>query len=187
MVFETTRLIIRRATLSSSDIAMYHRLWNHPVVMANVGFPDGLGISEKTIASQFKQRGKSIYKCCLMAIRKDDETSIGECRLSLPDSSGVSKTDVKLFPEYWNQGYGTEIKQGLVDFMFSNVPECMAVKADPAKTNIGSQRMQQHVGAVRIEPGVDYPVRNAIEYLPDDQHYLYMVFRDSWMKTKTAD
>ena len=180
MVFETNQLIIRKATLSDCDVDMYYRLWNHPKVMANVGFPNGLCISKKDIISQFKQSGESTYKCRLMAIRKDDETAIGECKLALPDSNGVSETDVKLFPEYWNQGYGTEIKQGLVDYLFANVPECMAIKADPAKTNIGSQKMQEHVGAIRIERGKDYPVPNTDKYIPNERHYLYMVFRETW-------
>ncbi len=180
MVFETNRLIVRKATLSDCDVDMYYRLWNHPKVMANVGFPNGLCISKEDIISQFKQSGESAYKCRLMAIRKDDETAIGECKLALPDSNGVSETDVKLFPEYWNQGYGTEIKQGLVNYLFANVPECMAIKADPAKTNIGSQKMQEHVGAIRIEQGKDYPVPNTDNYIPNERHYLYMVFRETW-------
>lgn len=183
-VFQTKRLIIRLARPTEEDVAIYNRLWNHPQVMVNVGFPEGLGLSKDEIKAKLAQIDSAPYDCRLLAIRKEDGIAIGECFLGLPDQNGVSSTDVKLFPEYWNLGYGTEIKQGLVDYLFTYLPECQAVKADPAKFNIGSQKMQEHVGAVRIEIGRQYPIPNAEKYIPDDNHYLYMVFRETWQEIR---
>lgn len=152
--------------------------------MANVGFPNGLGISKSEIAAKLAERENAPYDCRLLAIRKTDGTAIGECKLGFPDENGVSSTDVKLFPEYWSQGYGTEIKQGLVDYLFTHLPQCRAVKADPAKNNIGSQKMQEHVGAVRIKRGRHYPIPQAEQYIPDDNHYLYMLFRKTWQQRR---
>lgn len=184
MVFQTDRLLIRKATTSDEDVEMFFRLWNHPKVMSNVGFPNGLGISSDKIVEQFQKQSVSEYDSRLIAIRKDDKLKIGECMLGTPDENGVSKTDVKLFPKYWNHGYGKEIKRGLVNYLFTNQPDCMAVKADPRRDNIASQKMQEHVGAVRIERGVKYPVGNLDQYFPPEEHYLYMVFRGDWEKTK---
>ncbi len=188
MVFQTKRLLIRLATPTEEDVDVYYRLWNHPRVMTNVGFPQGLGISKAEITTKLAQVDNAPYNCRLLVIRKQDGVVIGESKLGFPDKNGVSSTDVKLFPEYWNQGYGTEIKQGLVDYLFTHLPECMAVKADPAKHNIGSQKMQEHVGGVRIEPGKEYPIQNAQQYFPEsDQYFLYMVFRENWQNSRTAD
>jgi len=54
----------------------------------------------------------------LVAELKGSNQPIGECKLGLPGKDGLSETDVKLLPELWGQGYGTEIKRGLVDYLF---------------------------------------------------------------------
>ncbi|MCF7810603.1 GNAT family N-acetyltransferase [bacterium] len=182
IVFETKRLLIRKATTSDEDVAMFYRLWNHPQVMTNVGFSNGLGISKQEIFEKFSNQDKTEYNCRLVVIRKENERRIGECMLGTPDENCVSKTDVKLLPEYWNKGYGKEIKRGLVDYLFTNQPDCLAVKADPKKSNIASQKMQEFVGAVRLEKGQQYPIRNIEKYFPPEDHYLYLVFRKDWRK-----
>ncbi len=153
-------------------------------MMSNVGFPDGLGISREEISERFEKQSPSEYDNCLIVIRKSDSLRIGECWLGVPDSNGVSNTDVKLFPEYWNKGYGKEIKRGLVDYLFTNRSDCLAVKADPKKSNIASQKMQEHVGAKRIEKGAEYPIKYIENYFPPEENLLYMVFRDDWYKNK---
>lgn len=169
---------------TEEDISVYYRLWNHPQVMVNVGFPQGLGISKAEIAAKLAQQDNAPYDCRLLVVRKEDGLVIGESKLGWPDKNGVSSTDVKLFPEHWNQGYGSEIKQGLVDYLFTHLPACRAVKADPAKNNIGSQMMQENVGGIRIERGQKYPVPNAEDYIPNENHYLYMVFREKWQENR---
>ena len=42
ILFETERLIIRRAEPEDRDIDFFLRLWNDPQVMKFVGFPFGL-------------------------------------------------------------------------------------------------------------------------------------------------
>jgi len=68
----------------------------------------------------------------------------------------------------------------LVDWLFTNEPDCLAVKATPRKTNIASIKMQEHVGGVQIERGGDYPVCIRVSYFPPEEHWLYMVFRGDW-------
>ncbi|MDP8240463.1 MAG: GNAT family protein [Candidatus Hatepunaea meridiana] len=184
MVFETDRLHIRKAMTSDEDVEMFFRLWNHPKVMINVGFPNGLGISKERIVEQFQKQSVTEYDSRLIVIRKEGDLKIGECMLGTPDENGVSKTDVKLLPEFWNNGYGKEIKQGLVNYLFTNRTDCQAVKADPKKSNIASQKMQEYVRATRIENGEEYPIKNVEKYFPPEDHYLYLVFRKDWRKAK---
>lgn len=183
MVFQTTRLLIRKATTDPDDIEMYFRLWNHPQVMVNVGFPNGLGMSREKIAELIRNQDETEFNARLIAIRKADNTKIGECFLGVPDENGVSNTDVKLFPEHWGNGYGREIKQGLVNYLFSHRADCQAIKADSKKDNFASRKMQEFVGAIRIEKGKQYPVEDIDRYFPGDEHYLYMVFRKDWCKS----
>ena len=186
MIFETCRLLVRQAVNLPEDIDMYHRLWNHADVMKHVGFPRGLGIAREEIGEILAAAGDSEYGCRLVIETKGEGEPIGECMMGLPDANGVSETDVKLLPEHWNRGFGKEIKSGLVNYMFTHLDDCMAIKADPAKTNIASQRMQESVGAIRIERGGTYSVANTDEYLPNENHLLFMVFREHWQKFPRA-
>lgn len=183
ILFETERLRIRKAMPSDADVDLFYRLWNHPEVMANVGFPHGLGLSRAEIRQELGARGSAWFQCRLVAIRKSDGMALGECKMALPDANGVSETDVKLLPQFWNQGYGTEIKKGLVQHLFTQVPECLAIKADPKLSNVASQKMQERAGARRIEPGGTYPIARAEAYLPGRDACLYMVFRKDWERT----
>ena len=176
MIIQTERLIINKAAASTKDIDMYFRLWNHPQVMVNVGFPDGLGISKEEIHTLLNEWDDKKYIRCIVK-RKHDQILIGECKLGEPDENGVCETDVKLFPEYWGNGYGKEIKRGLVDYLFAHKSKCLAVKADPKKSNIASIKMQEYVGGVIIERGKVYPIKNIEEYFPPEGHWLYMVFK----------
>lgn len=177
MTLQTPNLIIRPATSSQEDINMYHRLWNHPQVMVNVGFPNGLGMSKEAIRALFESR---VNYTRLVVIRKKDGIRIGEAKAGEPDENGVSETDVKLLPEFWGNSYGKEIKRELVDYIFNTYPETTAIKADPKLTNVASIKMQEYVGAERIEIGKSYPINNIEKYLPPDGHHLYLLFRSNW-------
>jgi RimJ/RimL family protein N-acetyltransferase len=60
--------------------------------------------------------------------------------MHLPDDDGIASTDIKLLPAYWGQRYGSEIKKGLVDYLFTNT-DCLAVEASPNVNNIASIRL----------------------------------------------
>lgn len=178
-VIETKRLIIRKAEPSEADIEMYFNLWTNPLVMTNVGFPTGLKISREKIANQIADQSPSEYDSLLVVVLKDAGVPIGECRLYRPDDKGISRTDVKLLPEHWGNAYGVEIKRALVDYLFSHT-ECVAVKANPNKNNIASQRMQEAVGGKRVGEDVHRFPEHMRDYTCDVHYYVYMVFRSDW-------
>jgi ribosomal-protein-alanine N-acetyltransferase len=185
MVFQTDRLVIRKAVPSDGDVEFFYRLWTNPKVMTNVGFPFGLKITREAIRSGFEGQETSEFNTRLVVELKATGEPIGECKLGWPDENGVSETDVKLLPEYWGNGYGTEIKRGLVDYLFTHT-NCKAVKASPNKNNIASQRMQEKVGGKKVgEHTYRFP-EEMRAYTVDVKSYIYMVFREDWEKSKKS-
>lgn len=172
-IFTTARLIIRRAR--SEDADFLYRLWKNPHVMRNVGFPQGLPITLEQIKKQITRRGTSVYDNYLLVTQRETGEPIGECKLGSPDLQGISSTDVKLSPEFWGQRYGVEVKQGLLDYLFTHAP-VLAVEADPAIDNLPSIRMQEQVGGLRVR-----------EYESDfARHLVYRVHRFDWERLKSG-
>ena len=179
VIIETERLIIRKAEPSEADIDMYYRLWTNPQVMINVGFPTGLKTSREKINNQITRQDPSEYDALLVVVLKGTSTPIGECKLGWPDDKACSATDVKLLPEHWGNGYGVEIKQALVDYLFGYT-DCAAVKATPNKNNIASQKMQEAVGGKRVGEDVYRFPEHMRDYTCDVPHYVYVIFRSDW-------
>jgi len=183
LIIETERLIIRPARNTGADVDMYFRLWTDPRVMTNVGFPRGLKTSREEIATRIAGQSEAVFKTLLVAELKSTRQPIGECWLEAPDKDGVAGTDVKLLPEYWGHRLGTEIKQALVDYLFTN-SDCEAVKATPNKNNIASQKMQEAVGGKRVGEEVHRFPEHMKDYTCDLALYVYKVFRSDWEKRR---
>ena len=183
MIFETERLIIRRATTSNIDVELFHSLWNNPTVMRLVGFPEGLKIEMDEIRDGIAKQDDSEYDKKLIVQLKSTGELIGECKLGLPDDDGISETDVNLKSEFWSRGYGKEVKRGLVDYLFTHTA-CQGVKGTPNKMNIASQKMQQSVGAVKIDEGTFKAPPNSQLPRIDVPYYTYIVYRKDWEKAE---
>jgi ribosomal-protein-alanine N-acetyltransferase len=186
MVFETGRLLVRKASPDDSDLIL--SLWTDPRVMANVGFPQGLKTTRQEILSRIEQDTYELspFDSLLVAELKSDWMVIGQCLMHLPDEDGIASTDIKLLPAYWGQKYGSEIKRGLVDYLFSNL-DCLAVDATPNVENIASIRMQESVGAVRIGEAVHTFPESMDEYTQPVHHYIYRVYRAAWEQLTKND
>jgi len=181
MVFETTRLIIRIPTTKDEDIDFYFKLWNDPHVMENVGFPKGLMKRREDIIAQLARAKNSEFDHTLIVIEKESNTPIGECKLGYPDEEGVSTTDVKLLPSYWNKGFGTEIKTVLVDYIFTHT-DCIAIQASPNRSNRASQKMQEKVGAKFVREETYHFPEHMRSYTKPVELYLYRLDRSDWEK-----
>ncbi|MFC1706540.1 GNAT family N-acetyltransferase, partial [Planctomycetota bacterium] len=121
----------------------------------------------------------SEFDCKLLVILKETSEPIGECKLGRPGEDGISETDVKLLPEFWGRGFGTEVKQGLVDYLFTHT-SCQAVKATPNKLNRASQKMQEAVGGKKVgEEHYRFPDHMRTNTM-DVDCFVYKVFRDDW-------
>ena len=146
-VFTTARL--RARTALPEDAPFFFRLWTHPQVMVHAGFPNGLRITlEEVQALLERDQELSILERRLVVVLRSSGEMIGESHLGVPDAEGIVETDVKLLPEFWGRRYGVEIKQALVDYLFTHT-DCKAVQATPNINNAASINMQKAVGAVR--------------------------------------
>lgn len=189
MVFETPRLIIRKATISDTDVDLLFEIWTEPRVMTMVGYPQGLRITHDDIRKGIMGRGDSEFDCNLIAELKKTGQRIGECKLGRLNYDRIAGTDVKLLPQFWGKRYGTEVKQGLVDYLFEHT-DCRIVQATPNKKNIASQKMQEAVGGKRIGETVYRFPEKMRDYTCDVPHYIYYVYREDWqrlLKDSTKD
>jgi RimJ/RimL family protein N-acetyltransferase len=181
MVFETTRLIIRIPTTKDEDVDLYFQLWNDPQVMKNVGFPKGLMMRREEIIAQLARAENSEFDRTLIVIDKESNTPIGECKLGNPDEEGVAHTDVKLLPAFWGKGFGVEIKQGLVDYLFTHT-SCNSIEASPNRSNIASQKMQEKVGAKHIREGTYHFPEHMRSFTKPVELFIYRLDRSEWEK-----
>ena len=179
IVFETARLVIRAARLE--DVPVYLALWTNPAIMKNMGFPYGLPITPEEIAAKIEEQGETEYGRLLVAQLKSNQQVIGECKLYLPNDEGISETDVKLLPQFWGHKYGVEVKQGLVDYLFTHT-SCTAVQGTPNVANIASIKMQEAVGGVRVsEKLYEFP-DHMRDYTQPVKAFIYHVRREDWEK-----
>jgi len=184
MIFDTKRLRIRAARPSDPDVTMFYQLWTDPAVMKFVGFPNGLRITEDEIRRKIANEPPTPFDRKLVVERKEDNMRIGECKLGSPNADGVSETDVKLFPRFWNKGYGTEVKRGLVDYLFIHTT-CRFIEASPNVNNIPSQKMQEAVGAEPVEEGIYHFPEHMRSYTEDVPYITYRLTRKTWYKTRS--
>ncbi len=177
-VFETERLTIRTSRVD--DAAVHFALWTNPDIMKNMGFPKGLPVTQEELAAKIEgHEAKGEYGRLLVAELKSTHQVIGECKLYLPNDEGISETDVKLLPQFWGHKYGVEVKQGLVDYLFTHT-DCTAVQGTPNVANIASIKMQEAVGAVRVAERVYEFREERQENTCPVHHYVYRVFRADW-------
>ncbi len=182
VIFDTDRLDIVVAENCPEHIELFFRLWNNPEVMKNVGFPEGLGVTREDISRLIQKKNGSVPDALLVVIRKLDGVAIGECKLGSLDEYGISNTDVKLLPEFWGRGYGTEIKRGLVTYLFEKT-SCKAVRATPNIENRASQKMQERVGARLVGSGVYKFPSNMRQKTRDVQYLEYLLTREDWLES----
>lgn len=181
MVFETERLLVRRATAADAD--MFFALWNHPRVMGNVGFPQGLGLSLEEIEIKLREQGPTVFDGRLVVILKTTGERLGEAALHRPNESGIAETDVKLLPQFWGHKFGVEVKRGLVEYLFRHTA-CTAVQATPNVHNVASIKMQEAVGGVRVGERV-YEAPPGMEGYRTAVHaYIYHVRRADWEQSR---
>lgn len=178
MIFRTARLVVRNATDSQTDISVFQKIWADKKIMKNVGFPEGIHLSDEEIRQKILSDKKEPFDSMLLAQFADSGEIIGECRMGSPDKEGISDTDIKLLPDFQGMGLGTELKLALADFIFRN-SECKGIRATPNVNNAASIRMQEKAGAEFITEGsFNFP---ALKHKTCEVHYkIYILYRKTW-------
>ena len=167
---------------TEDDTDLYYKLWTNLRVMGNVGFPQGLPITRQKIAEQLQGQTGHIFDSRLVVLLRGSNDAIGECKLGRPTKDGIASTDVKLLPQYWGNKYGVEIKQALVDYLFTHT-SCAAVEATPNVENVASIKMQEAVGGVRVGEATFQVPETMRHYMVPVHHYIYRVYREDWEVT----
>ncbi len=151
ILFATQRLTVRRAT--AGDAAFIHGLWTSPAVMRYVGFPRGLDISVDDVRRQIEATNDADFGSRLIVKRIEDGRRIGQTKLGVPDEDGICEPDIKLHPEVWGRGYGTELWNALIDYAFEH-SDARIVQGTPNRGNTASVRMQTGAGMHAVDEGV---------------------------------
>lgn len=181
----TPRLQIRTAV--PADAALIHALWTDPRVMRFVGFPQGLRTSRAQIIAQIEaQTGDAPWDRLLIVQLRDSQTPIGQCLMHAPDADGVAETDVKLLPAYWGHKYGVEVKQALVDALFTHTA-CRAVAGSPNVANLASIQMQEAVGGIKVGEGVHHFTKPMDVETTSVHYWLYHVRRVDWERRQKPE
>ena len=178
---QTKRLVIRTATIE--DVSLFYRLWMHPEVMTNVGFPQGIPITQAEIKEKIDQQGESVFSQLLVVTLKIVGEAIGECKMHAPDQAGIAQTDVKLLPSHWGHKYGVEVKRALLNYLFTQT-DCVAVQATPNVKNTASIKMQEAVGGRCMGKGITEFPESMEAYTIPVQYYIYQVFREDWQQSQ---
>lgn len=182
IVFETERLLVRVA--DESDLNLFDELWHCTSVMWNVGFPNGLPMTRDAIGVLLKKQGNDdeVFGKRLVIELLETQTKIGEAKLGVPDEDGISEPDVKLLPAFWGQGYGREVMGAILEYTFVN-SEAKIVQTTPRVTNVGSHRMVEAYGGVKVVDERVFEVPDGKEgVMQAVPYYTYHVRRENFLK-----
>ena len=107
IMFATNRLVFRM--LCSNDLEFMLKLTGNPEVVRYLpGMITDEGMMRSWLSSV--QPEDNEYLICL----KETGEPIGECSLTLQENDSSCEIGYMLLPQYWNQGYGTEVAEWLM-------------------------------------------------------------------------
>ena len=175
----TDRLAIRQAT--AEDANYIHSLWTSPDVMKYVGYPRGLLIDVEEVQSQIERDGGGEFGSRLIVEDRRTGERIGQTKLGIPDENGICEPDIKLHPDHWGVGYGSELWTALIDYAFTH-PETQIVRGTPNRSNIASVRMQRGAGMETIAEGEFSNEGSPHPGAVPVPHYVLHISREQWME-----
>ncbi|MGC9398177.1 MAG: GNAT family N-acetyltransferase [Anaerolineae bacterium] len=184
VVFETERLVVRKATTADADF--YHRLWTHPQVMRYVGFSQGLPITREELKERLASEPPSAFDRLLVVEKKESGEPIGECMVATPDEAGIVEPDIKLLPEHQGRGYGRELWRALIAYQFEHT-DGKAVQTTPNVDNVAAIRLYESVGATRVAEGVFRFPAEMQAYTTPVPHYVYRLYRADWDRLNSKE
>jgi len=152
---------IRLRTMEKRDLPFLLSLWNDPRVMRYAGAKQGKRWSEKPMETWYQRYLKKAEpeqrEEIQLIIELQDGTRIGEsgcgkrrkgwsCKgYAPPQDKLVGMTDVKLVPNYWGKGYGTEAMREVVKYLFAKTPLDI-ILVPPHRENIAAIRVYEKSG-----------------------------------------
>jgi len=152
---------VRLRTVERRDLPFLLSLWNDPRVMRYAGAKHGKGWNEKDIESWYQKYLKRAKhdppEAIQLIIELLDGTPIGESGCGIrkkgwsckgyeaPSGKLVGITDVKLAPNYWGKGYGTEAMREIVKYLFTNT-QLDVILVPPHRENTAAIKVYEKSG-----------------------------------------
>ena len=138
------RLLLK--SISKLDIQQIHKLHSQPMVdrFNTLGIPENLRDTENIIVL-WLEGNDLVFRIEL----KSNKSFIGLIAL-IPGNPKFKRAEVwyKVYPDFWNNGYGTEALQIILDYGFKELG-LHRIEAGCAVENFGSIRVLEKVGMKR--------------------------------------
>lgn len=152
---KTQRGSITIRSASSEDAVQLNTWWNDGSVMAHAGFPNGLGESLERTQELVALNKDRLSQRCIIEI---DGIAVGECSYRIIDNEAELGFKI-CTPDYQNRGYGTQIVEMLIDFIFSDEAINQVTKIDRVvlDTNLNNKRAQHVYEKIGfVQTGIRY-------------------------------
>lgn len=143
------------------DLGFLLGMWNDPGVMRYAGYPEGRCWSEADIQAWWDaylaERRRSGEDETQLILRTGDGTAIGESHYGQvsegfevgdwrkPEGVRCFMTDIKLAPQYWGRGIGTQGMRMIVELIFAKT-SCELLVVPPHKDNPPAFRVYEKAG-----------------------------------------
>lgn len=148
---------LRIVETTEKDLDNIFTLWNDGEVMQFVGFPDGLGISMKTLQSKWLPRINVNHSRKHYSIYHDDIGYCGESYYSV-DEYGKAAMDIKLFSKARGKGIAYASLKFALEQAF-NIGHAKICYVDPQKRNAKAIALYKKLGFVELpHPDVETAV-----------------------------
>ena len=136
VLFETEHLIIRE--LLESDLEGFHDLHSNANVMRPIPAPTmDLNECAASIKSLIKSYSELENKLFVYAIiLKSNNDFAGTCA-TVKIRDGVNEIGYRIREKYWRQGFGAEVNEHLINYLFEKT-EVIGLVADVDSKNIAS-------------------------------------------------
>ncbi len=159
IIFESNRIKVRK--LNYSDIPTITSWWNDGVLMKDMGFVNGMGVTESSLLSRFNEQlnnDHTILKSRIFIIT-DVKTgkAIGELQYGELDLKNKKcRIALKISDiEFQGKGLGEEALSLFIDYLTSEFG-LNKIEIDTIHDNIRAYRLYQKLGFNEIERIKDY-------------------------------
>lgn len=159
IIFESSRIRVRK--LNHSDIPIITRWWNDGLLMKDMGFINGMGITESSLLSRFEKQlsdNNAILESRMFIIT-DIKTGkeIGELQYGELDFRNKKcRIAIKISEiNYQGKGLGEESLSLFIDYLTSEFG-LNKIEIDTIHDNIRAYRLYEKLGFKEVERIKDY-------------------------------
>ena len=128
------------------DLSFLRDLWNDGRVMKWVGFPEGVGATDRSLARWYDQRLSTPHFHHFIIVSEDGQRCSEVC-FDLKDE--YASLDIKLCSEAQGKGIATDALNELIDTAFNYSQDCQIVWTEPSADNQAARRLYTRCGLVQ--------------------------------------